>query len=801
MKKYKIWERTAFRVIIFFLCGIFAVGSVCLALIGEKKVSDYWSKNDGIIAFDISDIFSTKDFLETETFRQTAENKVYEILYLHSEFSGKGWQDPYSGEKFENAVKKRTRDIYEELRNEILYNKPAGTEHTTTIIEDTQTEDYRYYVYLDIPVSTDRPDFEGQIVFDMLKIIENPVLMHGGAMRFFEDPGVREEFEKTFPEQIVLIREDVMHERGFRFHLGMMGLRGLMYFVSDGERVLSNVVLISGEYPNDPEGMMSQPAWIFIEDNTFSSNPKGLYTAEKFLKAERAIVSAIIAWPENILTEYRDIYYGARSIYISYFFTAAALMIGALVLLVMSIAFTGRKRPAYNGTRKLWKGDGIFVEIQIIILLFLFSLGSALVSAFLASSSRYYMNANYEMYIIFASCIGLVFVFIFLWFLLSLVRIGKAGLTADRSLICRFANGPGKALNDMIKSGFDGRNPLAKTIILVIILWLLTALFAGICGVALGWGLGGAVLIFGILILLTLAGALYFSSKWVARYERLRKGVEEIGNGNLGYKIEIKGDGKNEFDRLSALVNELGSAQSAAMLNEIKNQRLKTDLISNVSHDLKTPLTSIITYTDLLKKEGLKSKNAEEYLRIIDEKGRRLQKLTEDLFDAAKASSGAIPVRKTKVDLLALIKQEIAEMNGSFDEAGLELVIEAPNEHYYAEADSQLLWRVVDNLLRNAQKYAQPGTRIYIELSENGNTTLAIKNTSAVKLNISPDELMERFKRGDESRASDGSGLGLAIAKDLTSLQDGRFDLFIDGDLFKTIVTLPPWKEKKENDS
>jgi signal transduction histidine kinase len=314
----------------------------------------------------------------------------------------------------------------------------------------------------------------------------------------------------------------------------------------------------------------------------------------------------------------------------------------------------------------------------------------------------------------------------------------------------------------------------------------------------------GLAVFFGILLIVVLIGAVHFTWKWVRRYERLRKGIEEITNGNLDYKIEISEGGKNEFERLSIMVNELGSAQNTAIQNELKNQRLKTDLISNVSHDLKTPLTSIITYTDLLKTEGLKSKNAEEYLNIIEEKGKRLQKLTEDLFDAAKASSGAIQMRKEKVDLLALINQEIAEFNGSFEDAGLELLINAEKEHYYVEADSQLLWRVVDNLLRNVRNYALHGTRVYIDFKEHQKepslssgtllmTTLDIKNISAVKLNVPPEELMERFKRGDEARATDGSGLGLAISKDLVRLMGGWFEIFIDGDLFKVVVMLPPY--------
>jgi len=392
------------------------------------------------------------------------------------------------------------------------------------------------------------------------------------------------------------------------------------------------------------------------------------------------------------------------------------------------------------------------------------------------------------------------------WLLLSLIRIGKAGLFPKRSLFALLAYGPCKNLSDAVKSGYDGRNPLAKTIILVLVFWALTALFAGLCGIGMATQFGMSV-VFGLLMLITLGFAIGFTRKWAERYGRLRKGIEEIACGNLGHQIEISGDGKNEFDRLSVLVNELGNAQNTALQNELKNQRLKTDLISNVSHDLKTPLTSILTYTGLLKTEGLKSKNAEDYLKIIDEKSRRLQKLTDDLFDAAKASSGAIAVRKERVDILALINQEIAEMNGSFDDAGLELVIDAPNEHYYVYADSQLLWRVLDNLLMNVKKYAMYGTRVYIDLKEHESaksrpagyaasilmTTLEIKNTSATRLNIDPDELLERFKRGDESRATEGSGLGLAIAKDLVRLQGGWFELFIDGDLFKVAVTLPPY--------
>jgi len=681
------------------------------------------------------------------------------------------------------------------------------------------------------------------VSFDTSKIFATPALIQGGVMKSYDSEGVSEAFAALFPEQIALIRQEIADARQQTYDFYSKQIAGTLYCVNGGGKALSNVELDANGLPKDINSITEPHTRIQIENKTvqmwnmsFSGDTLPL---SDFTDGNATLY---MSWPDGLIAARESLYDEAAGMVQGYFFTAIALAVLAVVFLVMSIVFTGRKRPAFENTRRLWAFDKIFVEFQIVLLFLLGAYGVYLSIGFLGSS---YLNAltDYEFYLILAGCAGFVFSLAILWFLLSLVRVGKAGLFAKRSLICRLVTGPVMTLGAMIKSGYDGRNPLAKTIIFVVWLWFLTALFAGICGLAVGTRNGGAAVVFGVLMLLILAEALWFTRKWVERYGRLRKGVEEIGRGNLDYKIEITGDGKNEFDRLSALVNELGSAQNAAIESELKNQRLKTDLISNVSHDLKTPLTSIITYTDLLKTEGLESKNAEEYLAVIDEKGRRLQKLTEDLFDAAKASSGAIPVRRERVDMLALIRQEIAEMNGSLDAAGLELVIEAESEHYYVEADSQLLWRVVDNLLRNVRKYAQHGTRVYIELAEHTSTSigntgrdgmaqggmaqgkvnaditrpitssmtqpiaqrmtkLEIKNISAVKLNIPPEELMERFKRGDESRASEGSGLGLAIARDLVRLQGGWFELAIDGDLFKAVVTLPSFagEQSEENE-
>jgi signal transduction histidine kinase len=293
---------------------------------------------------------------------------------------------------------------------------------------------------------------------------------------------------------------------------------------------------------------------------------------------------------------------------------------------------------------------------------------------------------------------------------------------------------------------------------------------------------------------------LVFGPRWVKRYEAVKTGVEEVRSGNLSWRIPVEKDAHGELDELARGINEISEASNAAIQNELKTQRLKTDLISNVSHDLKTPLTSIISYVDLLKREGIDSPSAPEYLDILDRKSQRMKKVADDLFEAAKASSGAIPVRFEKVDMLSLIRQGLGEMNDVLSSRRFDVKLGFESERrYYVRADGRLLWRIVENLLGNVRKYALEGSRVYIDLSEKqaggGMSVLEMKNISEAQLNISADELTERFTRGDESRATDGSGLGLAIARDLARLQNGWFEIKIDGDLFKAVLMLETWKE------
>ena len=289
-----------------------------------------------------------------------------------------------------------------------------------------------------------------------------------------------------------------------------------------------------------------------------------------------------------------------------------------------------------------------------------------------------------------------------------------------------------------------------------------------------------------------------FAPRIVKKFTEIKEGVAQVKSGNLDWKIPVEEDAqgvRGELDRLAADINEISQATGIAVQNELKNQRMKTELISNVSHDLKTPLTSMVSYIDLLKTEGLDSPNADSYLEIIDEKTQRLKVLTEDLFEAAKASSGAIPVHMDSIDLYALVSQSLGEMDQKLSARGLSVIVKNELESeggVRVKADGQLLWRVIENLLGNVSKYALEGSRVYVNISspEDSKVMLEIKNISGEQLNISAEELMERFTRGDASRNTEGSGLGLAIAKDLTKLMNGEFKLTVDGDLFKAGVLL-----------
>lgn len=272
-------------------------------------------------------------------------------------------------------------------------------------------------------------------------------------------------------------------------------------------------------------------------------------------------------------------------------------------------------------------------------------------------------------------------------------------------------------------------------------------------------------------------------------WKKLVRGAKEIADGNTGYRIDTR-NMYGDFKAHASCLNNINDGVQKAVNDRMKSERLKTELITNVSHDLKTPLTSIVNYVDLMKKEDIQPEKAKEYLAVLDRQSKRLQKLTIDLVEASKASTGNIAVNAEKTDVSVFLSQLSGEYEEKLAAKGLQLVVTSPEENVYIYADGRLLWRVFDNLMNNICKYAQENTRVYISASvQNGKVMISFKNISRYPLNISSEDLMERFVRGDASRNTEGSGLGLSIARSLVDLQKGKFELVVDGDLFKAIVT------------
>ena len=274
-------------------------------------------------------------------------------------------------------------------------------------------------------------------------------------------------------------------------------------------------------------------------------------------------------------------------------------------------------------------------------------------------------------------------------------------------------------------------------------------------------------------------------------FGKVKRAGAEIAGGNLEYKVETERMLIDMADVGNSL-NTIGNGITSAVEERMKSERMKTELITNVSHDIKTPLTSIINYTDLLTKLDLKDPKAQEYLEVLGRQSARLKKLIEDLIEASKASSGALKLDMESVNVSMLLMQAAGEYEEKFAQKNLDLRITGEDAALTARADSRYLWRIFDNLMSNMLKYAQPGTRAYIDLaSEAGDVCIVFRNISESPLHISGDELMERFVRGDSSRSTEGSGLGLSIADSLITLMGGRMELSVDGDLFKVIVRIP----------
>ena len=332
---------------------------------------------------------------------------------------------------------------------------------------------------------------------------------------------------------------------------------------------------------------------------------------------------------------------------------------------------------------------------------------------------------------------------------------------------------------------YDNRKKTTKTVLLLCGFFLVQ-------GIAVLFRNGVTML----LVLLADVGVFYVVLNGLLLKEKLKKGIEEIALGNMEYQIPLQGL-RGENLKLAEMINGIANGFHMAVEEAMKNERLKTDLITNVSHDIKTPLTSIINYVAILKQSDIADPKIQGYLDILEAKAQRLKTLTEDVVEASKVSSGNISLEYMDVDLVEMIQQTEGEMAEKFEARNLKMIVNLPAEPAVVHVDGRRMWRVLEHIFGNAAKYAMPGTRVYADLKlEEDTVDLSLKNVSEHQLNISADELTERFIRGDLSRSSEGSGLGLSIAQSLTTMQGGTFNLYLDGDLFRVNIRFPRVKKQ-----
>lgn len=575
----------------------------------------------------------------------------------------------------------------------------------------------------------------------------------------------KELFFKEMDNEITEIKESIISADLASFEKMISELnksQGYIYYATDGENELTNTgnpskdfyQLRNGYILLDDKGIelipenggtVSDPLTDIIESETFNKNMRIFAALE-----DEALLQRTNRWNSDRQILIRN----------------TAVIIINIILAIASLIYLISSTGKVVGSEEIHLSsfDNLFTDLNLMVLAGIITV--VRMEFYNVLNIRVTSENLMRLAILVLTALIAVLILILI---LSLVRHIKKGTIFKHSVIYMILS---RSANTLVRMAASG--PLMYKAIGGAILVILATVYA----------VDYPILIGGILFVTT-----FFIYRQVTNFQKIREGLQIAKNGDYEYKIQAKG--KGEFKDLSEDINEITSGLKIAVQNEVKSEKLKSELITNVSHDIKTPLTSIISYVDLLKREGLHSENAPKYLDVLERKSDRLKKLTEDLFEAAKATSGSIEPIFERVHINSLIEQLLGELDEKINECELIFKVTATSEKIYAKADGRLLSRVMENLLSNIFKYALNGSRVYIEISQDENNVLiSFKNISAYELNIPLDELMERFKRGDASRSSEGYGLGLAIAKSLMEVQKGILDLSIDGDLFKAEIKM-----------
>lgn len=499
-----------------------------------------------------------------------------------------------------------------------------------------------------------------------------------------------------------------------------------------------------------------------LEEIRYKSIYKSIDDAKKF---------SVYTSLENDLTYYdqyrtnKTVFDMAQILYKQALYLLPLSIIAVLVLLIMNCFLIGLRNE--NGEVILNAFDKTPLLVALIILFILFMIGCGFLIALTSENLTLILSGT---------AIGAVIGYIsFVFFLETIIKRIKSRTLFRNTITYRIL----RWIKSLITSMTRNANMTVKLILIFIAFGILNII---------GFSLSISEPI-GIFILIAIwVYAFAKMHQWLVRYIEIKNAINEIYMGNTEVHLDEKRY-KGSLNSMAIQVNDIAGGLSNAIQEKLKSERLKTELITNVSHDIKTPLTSIINYVDLLKKEKMPNEQAEEYLNILDNKSQRLKRLTEDLVEASKASSGNIKLNIEKLNVNELLKQVSGEFEDKFKSRNLEEVMSLPEKNVYINADSRYMYRILENMYSNISKYAMDNTRVYIDVIPNNNRiTIQMKNISKEKLNISTEELMQRFVRGDSARNTEGSGLGLSIATSLTTLQGGTFNIYLDGDLYKVII-------------
>lgn len=541
--------------------------------------------------------------------------------------------------------------------------------------------------------------------------------------------------------------------------------------------------VIETNYSNEPYSVTASSEYCYYEDyyaedeygnGYWEQRPVSTTLIEVFV-AKNMTKSDMFSVMEKII----EIGYGLR--YAMVFIVLISLTL-SIVLLCYLYCAAGHRA---GGDIKCNNLDMLPFDIlsAIVLVIALFSI--------IAVGEWYYDRASLFVLVF---IIGTIDYFVALGYTMSFATRIKTRTLFKNTVIFRIFKFLGKHLNRFfgwVKYVFSNIPLVYKTVIIIAGLLLAEVItFIIVFNIYWAFGFGGLFFAMAVINVVVFSAVLYIS----VVLQKIKTGGERIAKGDLEYKIDTKymfGD----FKDFSISLNNINEGLQSAVNEKMKSERFKTELITNVSHDIKTPLTSIINYVDLIKKENPENETISRYIDVLDRQSGRLKKLVEDLVEASKASTGNLAVNLSECDVGVLLSQALGEFEEKLNKANIKPVLNIPEESIKIMADGRHLWRVFDNLMNNICKYALCGTRAYLDVVENdGKAIITFRNISKYELNVSADELMERFVRGDSSRNTEGSGLGLSIAKSLVELQGGSMSITVDGDLFKGIISFDTLK-------